>query len=141
MDKRVSSTFKVASQDCVDFPGNLVGVHAKAKSHLEEAYNKKTIRLLIRKHQCLQMAQLHRARAQPLKFIWKSTPDIDSQITQTLKFRFAQYMGNHRKHLFWPTKLPTPFCTLCPPHTQQRDTWPHLLAICNRPVIHRLRIT
>ena len=49
----------------------------------------------------------------------------DTQITQTLKFRFAQYTGNHRKNIFWPLNYPNPNCTLC--RSNDRDTWPHLL--------------
>ena len=37
----------------------------------------------------------------------------DAQITQTLKFRYAQYIGNHRKNIFWPLKFQNPNCTLC----------------------------
>ena len=32
--------------------------------------------------------------------LWKTKSVIDAQITQTLKFRFAQYMGNHRQNIF-----------------------------------------
>jgi hypothetical protein len=32
---------------------------------------------------------------------WTNPIVTDSQITQLLKFRYGQYMGNARKHLFW----------------------------------------
>ena len=47
---------------------------------------------------------------------------VYQMITHTLKFRYAQYMGNHMKIIFLP---------LTPPHyasTIDRDTWPHLLS-------------
>ncbi len=56
---------------------------------------------------------------------WKNENTLDTQITQILKFRFAQYMGNHRKNIFWPLNYPNPNCTLC--RSNDRDTWPHLL--------------
>ena len=31
---------------------------------------------------------------------WKNKKVTDAQITQTLKFRYAQYMGNHKKNIF-----------------------------------------
>ena len=31
---------------------------------------------------------------------WKNENITDAQITQTLKFRYAQYMGNHKKNIF-----------------------------------------
>ena len=69
---------------------------------------------------------------------WKNVSVPDSQITQTLKFRFAQYMGNHRKNIFWPLNYPNPNCTLC--HNNNRDTWPHLLSTCGHPYLKGLRI-
>ena len=39
---------------------------------------------------------------------WKNVNTLDTQITQILKFRFAQYMGNHRKNIFWPLNYPNP---------------------------------
>ena len=69
---------------------------------------------------------------------WKNVNIPYTQITQTLKFRFAQYMGNHRKNIFWPLKYPNPNCTLC--HNQDRDTWPHLLSTCEHPYLKGLRI-
>jgi hypothetical protein len=32
---------------------------------------------------------------------WTNPNITDAQITQLLKFRYGQYMGNARKHLFW----------------------------------------
>ena len=69
---------------------------------------------------------------------WKNKTITDAQITQTLKFRFAQYMGNHRKNIFWPLKFQNPNCTLC--HKNDRDTWPHLLSMCKHPYLKGLRI-
>jgi hypothetical protein len=47
-------------------------------------------------------------------------------------------MGNHRKGIFWPLTHPNPNCTLC--HRNERDTWPHLLSICEHPYLKGLRI-
>jgi ribonuclease HI len=69
---------------------------------------------------------------------WNNDQIPDTQITQTLKFRFAQYMGNHRKSIFWPLTHPNPNCTLC--NRNERDTWPHLLSICEHPYLKGLRI-
>src|ERR1700738_2077621 len=69
---------------------------------------------------------------------WKSKQIPDTQITQTLKFRYAQYMGNHRKHIFWPLQFQNPNCTLC--QRNDRDTWPHLLSTCEHPYLKGLRI-
>jgi hypothetical protein len=69
---------------------------------------------------------------------WKNDKVPDTQITQTLKFRYAQYMGNHRKNIFWPLKYQNPNCTLC--RTNDRDTWPHLLYTCEHPYLKGLRI-
>ena len=69
---------------------------------------------------------------------WKSDKVTDAQITQTLKFKYAQYMGNHRKNIFWPLTHQNPNCTLC--HKNDRDTWPHLLSICEHPYLKGLRI-
>lgn len=55
------------------------------------------------------------------------------------KIRFAQYMGNHRKNLFWPFQYQNPNCTLC--QSNDRDTWPHLLRTCKNPYLKGLRIT
>jgi hypothetical protein len=63
---------------------------------------------------------------------------MDAQITQTLKSRYAQYMGNHIKNIFWPLKFQNPNCTLC--HKYDRDTWPHLLSISEHPYLKGLRI-
>jgi hypothetical protein len=49
----------------------------------------------------------------------------DAQITQKLDFRYAQYMDNYMKNIFWPLAHQNPNCTLC--HHNNKDTWPHLL--------------
>ena len=57
---------------------------------------------------------------------------------KTLKFRYAQYMGNHVKNIFWPLIYQNPNCTLC--HKNDIDTWPHLLSTCEHPYLKGLRI-
>ena len=69
---------------------------------------------------------------------WKGDKVPDTQVTQTLKFRYAQYMGHHKKNIFWPLKYQNPNCTLC--RTDDRDTWPHLLSTYEHPYLKRLRI-
>jgi transposase-like protein len=69
---------------------------------------------------------------------WKNPRITNAQITQTLKFRYAQYMGNHRKNLFWPNLFPNPKCTLCPQqyHRKHGHTYslhvqtPHRKGLC-----------
>ena len=70
---------------------------------------------------------------------WKNEKVIHAQISQTLKFRYARYMGNHRKTIFWPSVHQNPNCTLC--HINNRDSWPHLLALCEHPFLKGLRIS
>ena len=70
--------------------------------------------------------------------LWKNPGITDAQITQFLKFTSAQYMGNHRKHIFWPNMYPNPNCTLCP--NKALDTWPHILSTCSNQHSKRLRI-
>ena len=70
--------------------------------------------------------------------LWKNKKVTGAQITQTLKFRYAQYMENYRKNVFWPLKCWNPNCTLC--HKNDRDTWPHLLSMCEHPYLKGLRI-
>jgi hypothetical protein len=69
---------------------------------------------------------------------WTNTTVTDSQITQLLKFRYGQYMGNARKHLFWNELFPNINCSLC--RMTQPDTWLHILLCCTEPNIHKLRI-
>jgi hypothetical protein len=84
---------------------------------------------------------------------WVNNPHIDkkisnnfwidpsityAQITQLLKFRYGQYMGNARKHLFWNELFPNINCSLC--RKIQPDTWLHLLLCCTEPHIHKLHI-
>ena len=38
----------------------------------------------------------------------------NTRIIQTIKFRYAQYMGNHHKDILWLNLYTTPNCTLCP---------------------------
>jgi ribonuclease HI len=57
--------------------------------------------------------------------LWTNPTITDAQITQLLKFRYGQYMGNARKHLFWNELFPNINCSLC--RIIQPDTWLHLL--------------
>ena len=70
---------------------------------------------------------------------WKNEKTTDAQISQTLTFRYAQYMGNHRKNIFWPHTHQNPNCTLC--YKNNRDTWPHLFSMCENPYLKGLRIS
>jgi hypothetical protein len=69
---------------------------------------------------------------------WTNPTITDAQITQLLKFRYGQYMGNARKHLFWSELYPNINCSLC--RMIQPDTWLHILLCCTEPHIHKLRI-
>jgi hypothetical protein len=69
---------------------------------------------------------------------WTNPTVTDSQITQLLKFRYGQYMGNARKHLFWNELFPNINCSLC--RMIQPDTWLHILLCYKEPHIHKLRI-
>ena len=40
--------------------------------------------------------------------LWKKKKVTDAKIIQILKFRYAQYMGNHRKNIFWRLKFQNP---------------------------------
>ena len=42
-------------------------------------------------------------------------PSPDVHITQSLNHLNVRCMGNCCKHLIWPKKFPSPFCSLCPP--------------------------
>jgi hypothetical protein len=70
---------------------------------------------------------------------WTNPTVTDSQITQLLKFRYGQYMGNARKHLFWSELFPNINCSLC--RMIQPDTWLHILLCCKEPNIHKLHIS
>jgi ribonuclease HI len=69
---------------------------------------------------------------------WNNPQISESQIKQLIKFRTNQYMGNARKHLFWPLRYPNITCSLC--STNEVDTWPHVLLKCPQPHLHALRI-
>jgi hypothetical protein len=69
---------------------------------------------------------------------WTNPTITDSQITQLLKFRYGQYIGNARKHLFWNELFPNINCSLC--RMTQPNTWLHILLCCTEPHIHKLRI-
>ena len=71
--------------------------------------------------------------------LWKNNHMPYTQIAQTLKVIYTQYMGNHRKNIFWPLKYQNPNCTLC--QNNDRDTWPHLLSTCEHPYLKGLQIT
>jgi ribonuclease HI len=70
---------------------------------------------------------------------WTNPTVTDSQITQLLKFRYGQYMGNARKYLFWNEQFPNINCSLC--RMIQPDTWLYILLCCKEPNIHTLRIS
>ena len=49
-------------------------------------------------------------------------------------------MGKHEKNLFWPQLFPNPNYILC--HSNDKDTWPHLLSLCILPcTCHTTRST
>ena len=70
-----------------------------------------------------------------LNHLWKASSKFDVQITQTLMFWYAQYMGNHRRYIFWSLTYPNHNYTLCPNH--KFDMWPHLLSTCTHPPTHK----
>lgn len=78
-------------------------------------------------------------RGQPMTTYQSMNPNIsNAQITQTLKFWYAQYMCNHQNHIFWPLTHPNPNCTFCT--NNEINTWPHLLSKCINHNIKGLRI-
>ena len=66
---------------------------------------------------------------------WKNEILTDAQITLILKFRYAQYMGNHMKNIFWPLTHHNPNCKLC--HLNDRDTWTHLFINMQKLILKR----
>jgi hypothetical protein len=69
---------------------------------------------------------------------WTNPAVTDSQITQLLKFRYGQYMGNARKHLFWNELYPNINCL-----KKQNDTTRYMATyttMLHRAHIHKLRI-
>ena len=72
---------------------------------------------------------------------WKSENVTDAQITQTLKFRYAQYMGNHKINIFWPLTHPNPNCHTMPSQWK-RHMAPSLINMwwCEHPYLKGLRI-
>lgn len=70
---------------------------------------------------------------------WKTQQTTNTQTTQIIKLRSAHYMGNYRKILFCPQKFPNPKYTLR--QSNDQDTWPHLLSLCNLKFLKGLRIT
>ena len=80
---------------------------------------------------------------------WTNDPNIDNELSNTfwtnpqitelqtkqlLKFIIWQYMGNTRKHLFWPTRYPNSNCGIC--DSNEKDTWLHVLLRGTNPIIH-----
>ena len=47
-------------------------------------------------------------------------------------------MKNHRKNIFKPHKFTNPKCTLY--QNDDKDTWPHLLSLCNHKFFKALKI-
>ena len=68
---------------------------------------------------------------------WNNPHISEAQIKQLIKFCTRQYMGNTRKHLFWPNQFPNPKCTLCP--TQSINTWTHVLLNYTQHHLHAIR--
>ena len=84
-----------------------------------------------------------------MAFQWENSPQIVLPLLEnptnyrrsnhtTPQFRSAQYMGNHRENLLWPHIRPNPNFTLC--QVNDKDTWPHLLSLCNNKFLKGLRI-
>lgn len=59
---------------------------------------------------------------------YKAFDILNAQNTQTLKFQYAQYMGNYRENTFWLLIHTNPNCTLYP--SNNCGTWPHFLSKC-----------
>lgn len=85
---------------------------------------------------CLQMASMSASTRNISISIWRIKTISHAQIIQTLKFRYAQYMGNQFIYMFWPTLYSTPFCELYPQGTTNVYTWSHMLGLCNHFVTH-----
>jgi hypothetical protein len=60
---------------------------------------------------------------------------LAAQITQLHKF---QYMGNHGENLVWPQTYTSPSSTLS--QNNNKDTWQHLLSLCNNQFLKSLII-
>ena len=54
----------------------------------------------------------------------------------TLKFRYAQYIGNYQNIIIWPNPHSNPICTLYTNNTI--DTWSHLFSPCSNKHIKRI---
>ena len=67
---------------------------------------------------------------------WTNLQTTEPQIKKLLKFRTRQYMSNTCKNLFWLTRYPNPKCVIC--HSNEKDTWLHVLLKCSNPIIHGL---
>lgn len=70
---------------------------------------------------------------------WNTSWILYSQITQTLKFHYTQYICNCRINIFWPFTHPNPNWILC--FKNDRDTWPHLLSTCDNQHLEGLKIS
>lgn len=84
------------------------------------------------------VGQWHHQQAQSNAFS-KASWVMDVQISQFLKFHYAQYMENLRKYIFWPCTHPNIHYTLCP--LKEMEIWPHLLSKCKNRYIHVERIS
>ena len=64
----------------------------------------------------------------PSNHFSKATCIFDAQIMPILKFQYAQYMGNHRKIIFWPSPTQTPTTPYAPtmPKTHGPTSYPHV---------------
>ena len=72
-------------------------------------------------------------------YLWSSPQCTDAQITQTLKLRYKQSMGNQRKYTIWHVQFPTPSCIMCP--LRESNTCLYLLSMCTNPIINNIQTT
>ena len=72
-------------------------------------------------------------------YLWSSPQCTDAQITQTLKLRYKQSMGNQRKYTIWHGQFPTPSCIMCP--LRESNTCLYLLSMCTNPIINNIQTT
>jgi hypothetical protein len=70
---------------------------------------------------------------------WANPAITGKQKSCLLKFRTGTYMGNARKQMFFGHQsYPTITCPIC--HSNEPDTWLHVLLTCKQQHIHSLRV-
>ena len=73
---------------------------------------------------------------------WGNSPQIvklqGPKLHNSSSSDFPNTWANHRKNLSWPHTHTNPNCTLC--QMNDKDTWPHLLSLCNNKFLKSLRI-